>query len=146
MQDLLESIGAGIVVFLIFLGMATPVLVIGLFYYLKKRLEHKQIMAAIEKGLPFSNIKPPRHISPDWIKNFTAGIAMLIIAATFAYFMYIVRRYEYDHSVGHFLIVVILFAFGIARTIRGLLQRNAEKKIPTPTPANSDSINSELPS
>ncbi len=146
MHNFLEPIAAGILVFLIFLGMASPVLVIGFFYYLKKRLEHKQIMAAIEKGLPFSNIKPPKHLGSAWIKNLTAGIAMLIIAAGLAYFIYIVRRCDYDHSLGHFLIVVIFFAFGIARVIRGLLQRNAEKKIPVPTPGNSDSPNSDLPS
>ncbi len=146
MNDFSHIVGDGIEVFLIFLGMASPILIIGIFYYLKKRLEHKQIMAAIEKGVPFPNIKPPKQLGPGSIKNITAGIAMLIIAVALAYFMYVVHRYQYNHSVGHFLIVVILFAFGIARVIRGLLQRNVEKKIQIPTPGDSDSPNKDLPS
>ena len=47
MGEAIEIISAGILVFLIFLGMASPVLVICLVYFLKKRLDHKQVMAVI---------------------------------------------------------------------------------------------------
>jgi len=56
-------------VFFILIGCAAPVVVIGVIYYLKKRLEHKQIMAAIEKGMPLSDIKPPKQNGNLWIKN-----------------------------------------------------------------------------
>jgi hypothetical protein len=51
-----EAFGVALIVALSFL----PVIVVGVVYYLKKRLEHKQIMAAIEKGTPLSELRPPK--------------------------------------------------------------------------------------
>ncbi|MCJ7728860.1 MAG: hypothetical protein MUO27_03130, partial [Sedimentisphaerales bacterium] len=84
MKEFFELIGVGIMVFIMFLGMASQVLVICLVYYLKKRLNHKQVMAAIEKGTPLSDLKylkPLKPTGPLWIKNLTVGIAFLVISA-----------------------------------------------------------------
>ncbi len=118
----------GIKVILIFLGLSTPIIIIGLVYYLKKRLEHKQVMAAIEKGTPLSELKPAKLTGPLWIKNLTAGIALLIIAVGLVV-IWLVRGYDYDQDIsfGFFFIAVILFAIGISRLLRGLLQRKTEK-------------------
>ncbi|MHC4457487.1 MAG: hypothetical protein ACYS0I_10425, partial [Planctomycetota bacterium] len=78
MLDAMETIGAAFAVLIIFVGMASPIIVIGLVYYLKKRLEHKQIMAAIEKGTPLSELRPPKPKGPLWIRSLTAGIALLV--------------------------------------------------------------------
>ncbi len=115
----------GITVILIFLGLSTPLIIIGLIYYIKKRLEHKQIMAAIEKGTPLSDLRPVKPTGPLWIKNLTVGIALLIVAVGFVC-MQLLRGYDGERS-GWFLAAVILFAVGIARLIRGLLQRKTEK-------------------
>jgi len=121
-----KDIADGIAVFIIFLGLSSPIIILGLVYYLKKRLEHKQIMAAIEKGTPLSQLRPVKPTGPLWIKNLTAGIALLIVAAALIG-IWLVRLshegYDYDQSSGHALAGVILFAFGISRLIRGLLQR-----------------------
>ena len=77
MANISHAIGDGLEVFIIFLGMSPPVIVISLIYYLKKRLEHKQIMAAIEKGVPSSTITPPKQAGPVWIRNVTAGISRM---------------------------------------------------------------------
>ena len=139
MVDAIGAVGAGILVFLIFLGMASPVLIICLFYYLKKRLEHKQVMAAIEKGVPFSTIKPPKPIGPVWIKNLTAGIALLIFSIGFIFVAFVFScRFDAPFSI---LIVIILFALGISRIIRGLLQRNTEKQTLQPQNSNTDRFN-----
>jgi len=131
----IESIIGGLTVLIIFLGISSPIIIIGLVYYLKKRLEHKQIMAAIEKGTPLSELKPVKPTGPLWIKNLTAGIALLIIALALVC-IWLVRLsyegYDYDESFGILLVGVILFALGISRLIRGLLQRKAEKQSQTP--------------
>jgi hypothetical protein len=74
-----NDIAEGIAVFIIFLGLSSPVIIIGLIYYLKKRLEHKQILAAIEKGTSLAELKPVKPTGPLWIKNLTAGIAIVWI-------------------------------------------------------------------
>lgn len=122
----------GIKVLLIFLGLSTPIIVVGLVYYFKKRLEHKQILAAIEKGTPLSDlvsIKPAKPIGPLWIKNLTAGIALLVIATGLVGIQFLVGGYDYGESRIFLLIAVVLFALGVSRILRGVLQRRVEKEI-----------------
>jgi len=121
-----KNIADGITVFIIFLGLSSPLIIIGLVYYLKKRLEHKQILAAIEKGTSLAELKPVKPTGPLWIKNLTAGIALLIFAVGLVCIQ-LVRGYYFE-SFGFYFLALILFAFGIARLIRGLLQRKAEKQ------------------
>ena len=103
-------------VFLVLLGCAGPVVIVGVVYYLKKRLEHKQIMAAIEKGTPLSELRPPKPNGTLWIKNLTIGIALLVIGLGWSLMV----------PVGHnsmFLIALALIGVGIAWVVRGLLNR-----------------------
>ena len=102
-------------VFFILIGCAAPVVVIGIIYYLKVRLEHKQIMAAIEKGTPLSDIKPPKQNGNLWIKNLTIGIALLIIGLGCSFMLHV------GHE-GQFL-ALILIGVGLAWIIRGILNR-----------------------
>ena len=57
-------------------------LIFSLSFY-KKRLDHKQIMAAIEKGTPLSELRPAKQPSPAWIKSITIGIALLLVSLPF---------------------------------------------------------------
>ena len=123
----IESIAGGLTVLIIFLGLSSPIIIIGLIYYLKKRLEHKQIIAAIEKGTSLSQLRPVKPTGPLWIKNLTAGIALLIVAAGIVCIQ-LATGYDYGQSFGIYFLALILFAFGISRLIRGLLQRKAEKQ------------------
>ncbi len=109
--------------------MASPVIVIGLIYFLKKRLDHKQVIAAIEKGTPLSDLKPLKPTGPLWIKNLTAGIALLIISAGLIGFRFVYREAMTvpGELWGWFFVALILFAIGVSRLIRGLLQRRTEK-------------------
>ena len=127
-----DIIGA-IAVLIILLGLSSPVLIICLFYYFKKRLEHKQIIAAIEKGIPLPELKVAKPAGPAWIKNLTAGITLLIIAGGIICVKLIGHHEscpfdDWDSTRSSIVIAIILFAFGISRLIRGLLQRNAEKQ------------------
>lgn len=126
----LEPIIGGLTALIVFLALSTPIIVVGVIYYLKQRLEHKQIIAAIEKGTPLSELKPVRPAKPTgppWIKNLTAGVAMLIIAAGFACIPLL--EYDYGQPLAFFIVAVILFAVGISRIIRGLLQRKTQWQI-----------------
>jgi len=139
MEGLIEGIIAAFIVLIVFVGLASPLLILfgGLFYYLKKRLEHKQIMTAIEKGTPLSDLKPVKKAAPAgplWIKNLTAGIALLIIAAAIVCLrlVYIVcAEADFDQTLGYLFIAIVFFAIGISRLIRALLQRRAERQIPS---------------
>ncbi|UCG57606.1 MAG: hypothetical protein JSU70_22410 [Phycisphaerales bacterium] len=70
---------------LIVIGAASPIIIVGLVYYLKKRLEHKQIMAAIEKGTPLSELRPPKPVpaGPAWIKYVALGVGAMIVGLGF---------------------------------------------------------------
>ena len=115
----MDYILQGITALIVFIGISSPIIVIGVIYYLKKRLEHKQIMMAIEKGTPLSEIIPPKPkpVGPAWIKYVTTGIALIIIGfgCTFIYPMA-------TRNVG-ILIFIILCGVGVAMLIRGLLHR-----------------------
>ena len=81
----MDDIVTGIQVLIILLGVTSPIIVVGVVYYLKKRLEHKQIMAAIEKGTPLSELLPPKSqlAGPGWIRYVSIGIMLLIISLGF---------------------------------------------------------------
>jgi predicted phage tail protein len=121
MKDIID----GLTIILIFLGISTPLIILFLFYYFKKRLEHRQIMAAIEKGTPLSELippKPPKQTGPLWIKNLTGGIALVLMATGIA-LMAILGVGDSDILAGLCLVAVILFAVGVSRIIAGVLQR-----------------------
>lgn len=129
MIDAMETIGAAFAVLIIFVGMASPIIVIGLVYYFKKRLDHKQIMAAIEKGTPLSDLRPAKPKGPLWIRSLTVGIALLVISLPFLYmFLEPLIRGDHTHE-GRLLPFSIFFAIGVAFFIRGLLQRKTQQQI-----------------
>ena len=70
----------GFAMLLVLVGLACTVIVIGAAYYMKKRLEHKQIMAAVEKGAVLSELMSARQRSPLWIRSLSFGVATLIVA------------------------------------------------------------------
>jgi len=104
-------------IFLVLIGCAAPIIVIGLVYYLKKRLEHKQIMTAIEKGTPLSELRPPKPNGALWVKNLTVGIALLAIGLGWGFVAF------GDESV---IVAVVLIGVGVAWIVRGLLNRKYE--------------------
>ena len=112
-----ELLGPSFGVFIILLGVSIPIIVVGVVYYLKKRLEHKQIMTAIEKGMPLSEIMPPKPkpAGPAWIKYVSAGIMLIIIGIGFTFF-------DPMRNPSIFIFVV-LSGVGAGILIRGLLHR-----------------------
>jgi len=115
----MDEIMAGITVLIILIGVSSPIIVVGVIYYLKKRLEHKQIMTAIEKGTPLSEIMPPKPkpVGPAWIKFVSAGIALLIIGLGF-----VLGGLGKGEDLG-ILIFFVLCGIGAGLLVRGLLHR-----------------------
>jgi len=138
MYDITQAFG----VLVILLGVCSPIIVVGVVYYLKKRLEHKQIMTAIEKGTPLSDFIPPRPpkpkpAGPAWIKYVSTGIALIIIGFGFTLF-----DPMYTNDVG-MSIFVVLCGIGVAMLTRGLLHRKYYLK--NEFSANNNSTEKEKP-
>ena len=109
-----ETFGPAIIV----LAAISPLILAGIVYYLKKRLDHRQIMAAIEKGMPLSEIMPPKPqaTGPAWIKYVSIGLALLIIG--FGTFL--------SGGLGHdpgILIAIVVLGVGAGWMTRGVLHR-----------------------
>jgi sterol desaturase/sphingolipid hydroxylase (fatty acid hydroxylase superfamily) len=111
-----------IIVSVVFASIIAIAIVIGIVIYFAKRLEHKQILAAIEKGIPPSKLRPtePKSIGPKWIKYITQGIIVLAVAAAFAFGFV---RFPFYRNSPAFFVAIILCGVGIALIIRGLLYR-----------------------
>jgi len=107
-----------IIVFIVFGSLTTVAILIGLIVYFGKRLEHKQILAAIEKGTPLSELRSvkPKPVGPIWIKYLSSGV--LILAIGLAFIVAGPRMGSPTMFVG-----IILCGVGIASLIRGLLYR-----------------------
>lgn len=114
-----------IIVFIVFASMTTVAIIIGLITFFCKRLEHKQILAAIEKGTPLSELKPPKRQQNGslWIKNFTFGIALMITGLSLI--LVVGPRRMGGAST---LFALVFFAIGIAWMIRGLLYRKYQEQ------------------
>lgn len=99
---------------LIVIGSASPIIIGCFVYYLKKRLEHKQIMAAIEKGTPLSELRPPKPplTGPAWIKYVALGVAAIVIGLGF-------MVSDGPHLVAAFVVLGI----GAGWVVRGALHR-----------------------
>jgi len=132
-----------IIVFIVFSSMAIVAIVIGLLVYFGKRLEHKQILAAIEKGTPLSDLKPPKAqpVGPTWIRYLTGGIAIFFIGLAF---MSAGRGIWGMGNAGPWTFVAfILCGVGLAWVVRGLLYRKYQEK--TPLSANGSTTEYKNP-
>ena len=102
------------------------------YFLAKKRFEHQQILAAIEKGTPLSELRPVKQKGPDWIKSLTVGIAFLLMGIGMAIVSLISFNYsipDEDTSFGLLITAVVLLAIGAAGVLSGILKRKAEKAI-----------------
>ncbi len=125
--------GEAIIVFIVFASLTTIAIIVGLLVYFGKRLEHKQILAAIEKGTPLSELKPPKKQQNGslWIKNLTFGVAMMIIGLCFI--LVGPRRIGGPAST----LAFVFFAVGVAWIIRGLLYRKYQMQSPLSANGNT---------
>jgi NADH:ubiquinone oxidoreductase subunit 3 (subunit A) len=125
---------------LILMALAVPVIIIGVVYYLKKRFEHKQIMEALEKGTPLSELRSvkPRPVGPIWVKYLSSGVLIIAIGLAFM----VAGPWRGSHSPTMF-VGIILCGIGIASLIRGLLYRKYQPK--SQLSANSNTAENKKP-
>jgi hypothetical protein len=114
-------------------GLAILVLVVAglllcyLFY--RKRLEHRQIMAAIEKGIELSVLRPAR-LGLVWITSLAVGVGLLIVGiGIVAWALFGQQQEVYGKSMGLLgLAAILLLGGGISLVLYGLLRRKAERR------------------
>ncbi|HLB72613.1 MAG TPA: hypothetical protein VJJ98_01210 [Sedimentisphaerales bacterium] len=103
---------------LIVLASVSPLILAVILHYLKKRLDHRQIMAAIEKGVPLSEIMPlkPQPVGPAWIRYVSGGVAMVIIGLGVIWCGGFGREPEV-------VVAFVVFGVGAGWLTRGVLHR-----------------------
>ena len=140
-----------LIVLITFMAPAIPILFIGLIYYFKKKLEHREILTAIEKGLPVSELnlrsakEADKSSGPGWIKDITSGITMLIIGGGLALvFPGFIRMMGSQTGVGVFnifwIIPIVFLGNGIGHLIRGRMRRKYEQPVQSSDTDNLDNV------
>ena len=142
-------IAQGLTVFIIFLGFSSPIIVCALAFYFIKRLKHKEILAAIEKGVPISELnleeaRKPKDTSPDWIKDISSGVIFLLIAAGFTALL-LLGIFKIATTSGTYplflvAIPIVFFSVGVGMLIRGIMRRKYEPQNSTSDETNEDEI------
>ncbi len=111
-----------------FVVMICLIVMLAWYFLNKKRLEHLQILAAIEKGTPLSELMPVKKKGPNWIINLTAGIGLSLMGLGLMIVTLLVTGCQPDDEgvIGLFIALIFL-SVGITRLIRGILQRKVDK-------------------
>ena len=122
-----------LIVLIVFTAPAIPILIIGMVYYSKKKLEQKQILAAIEKGVPVAELnigtkKQNKSEGPGWIQDQSKGITLTLIGIGIAIaFWFLVT--SLDGGVFHvmWIVPIVFLGNGIGLLIRSNMRRKYEK-------------------
>ncbi len=106
----------------VIVGYVIVVIALFLFLFFVRRLRHKEIMAAIEKGISLPT-KPTTPKGPRWITNISVGIGFLIVSLTFLGLPLGTYFHKKEFAEGMLVPFGISLAAGVAFFVRGLLQR-----------------------
>ena len=122
-----------LIVLIVFTAPAMPILIIGMVYYHKKKLEQKQILAAIEKGVPVAELnlgakKQSKSQGPGWIQDQSKGITLLVIGIgiTIAFWFFVTSLGGGVFNV-MWIVPVVFLGNGIGLLIRANMRRKYEK-------------------
>ena len=134
------------IILVVFITCCAPIIILALLYYHKKKMEHTQIMTAIEKGTPLSELKPvkkPPRPGPVWITEYTTGITCLIIAAGFFLVLWtMLSRRRMDPFFAILYIVPIVFlANGVGAIMRSKILKKNHPDLENVPPEIPDNIN-----
>lgn len=106
-----------IIVTVVFASIIILAIVIGFVAFFSNRFKHKQIMAAIEKGIPLPEIRPVRCNGVSWVRSLTGGIIIVSLALAFVF------AGPYMGRGPGLFVAIILFGVGLSCIVRGLLYR-----------------------
>jgi hypothetical protein len=129
----MPGISEMLIVLIVFTAPAVPILIIGLVYYHKKKLEQKQVLAAIEKGVPVAELnlgakKQSKSQGPGWIQDQSKGITLLVIGIGIAIaFWFFVTSLGGGVFNVMWIVPVVFLGNGIGLLIRSNMRRKYEK-------------------
>lgn len=131
----MDEVTHGLSVFIIFLGFSSPIIIVGLVYYFVKRLEHKKILAAIEKGVPVSELgivskKQQKNAGPGWIQDQSKGITLLIIGLGFSFVAWTIGGFGREIETFFWIIPIVFLGNGIGLVVRSRMRKKYEKPEP----------------
>ncbi len=120
---------AGVYLFLIML----PLLFLLALLFYKKKFQHQQILAAMEKGVPVSDLvaRPlPSDRAINWVRSLSLGIGFLFIGIALAAYWLWVEKTPGQSSIDRIFLIlpIVVFGLGLIFLLRGILQKNIEKK------------------
>ena len=122
-----------LIVLITFTAPAIPILIIGMVYYYKKKLEQKQILAAIEKGVPLAELnlsakKQDKSGGPGWIQDQSKGITLTLIGIGIAIaFWFLVTSLGGGVFNVMWIVPIVFLGNGIGLLIRANMRRKYEK-------------------
>ena len=122
-----------LIVLIVFTAPAVPILIIGMVYYHKKKLEQKQILAAIEKGVPVAELnigtkKQNKTEGPGWIQDRSKGITLTLIGIGIAIaFWFLVTNMGGGVFHVMWIVPIVFLGNGIGLLIRSNMRRKYEK-------------------
>ena len=122
-----------LIVLIVFTAPAVPILIIGMVYYYKKKLEQKQILAAIEKGVPVAELnigtkKQNKTEGPGWIQDQSKGITLTLIGVGIAVaFWFLVNSLDGGVFNVMWIVPIVFLGNGIGLLIRSNMRRKYEK-------------------
>ena len=129
----MPGISEMLIVLIVFTAPAVPILIIGLVYYYKKKLEQKQVLAAIEKGVPVAELnlgakKQSKSQGPGWIQDQSKGITLLVIGIGIAIaFWFFVTSLGGGVFNVMWIVPVVFLGNGFGLLIRSNMRRKYEK-------------------
>jgi hypothetical protein len=115
-----------------FIVVITLIVMLTRYHLVKKRLEHQQILAAIEKGTPLSELRPPVDKGPHWVRSLSIGVIFLLIGIgnlVIGTLSYISGYPDKDAGFGLFLASAVFLSLGGGGITCGILLRKADKAL-----------------
>jgi hypothetical protein len=104
-----------------------PVALIFIYKIFSKKLKHKQVMAAIEKGVLVP--KTGRRKGPRWIRSTYMGILLLVISCVFVYLYLEPLIHGRKPNQQQFLLFIMAtLSISMALLVRGILLRKSQIK------------------
>jgi ABC-type polysaccharide/polyol phosphate export permease len=128
-DPLMPMLMSALYLFLIILPL---LFILGIVFY-KKKYQHLQILTAMEKGLPITDLiaRPQiRNREVNWVRSLSTGIGFIFTGLALAGFFVWTNVAPGVTSVDSpFLILpIVIFGLGLIFLFRGILQKNYEKQ------------------
>jgi hypothetical protein len=118
----------------LFLILLPFILVLFLAYY-RNKYRHQQILAAMEKGLPITDLiaRPQiRNREVNWVRSLSAGIGFLFVGIVIPIICFVFGMINPstppDKIFGMLIIPTGVCGLGLILLMRGILQKNYEKQ------------------